>query len=62
MGGVVTQTLPENKRTAGEGEGYCWELRESKLEMLVFTVTWHRSPGCSQTQYIAGDDSVAFPF
>lgn len=40
----MTQTLLENKRTAGEGEGYCWELMEGKLEMLVFTVTWHRSP------------------
>lgn len=40
---------------------------ENKLEMLVFIVTFFFnmascSPGCSQTQYIAEDDFVAFPF
>lgn len=65
---VMTQTLPENKGTAGEVEASCCEQVESKLEMLVFTVFFFFlnvapcSPGCSQTQYIAEDDFVAFPF
>lgn len=63
----MTQALPENKRAAGEGEGCCCEQVENKLEMLVFIVTFFLnmalcSPGCSQTQYIAEDDFVAFPF